>query len=69
MEVFLIGILVAVVKLTDMADIDDGECDFDSDPALGGPEEPMAAGSNVAVPEVVDDYRVVTGFVQHDHGV
>ncbi len=41
-------------RLTDMADIDDGEFDFDSDPALGGPEEPMAAGSNVAVPEVVD---------------
>ena len=41
-------------RLTDMADIDDGEFDFDSEPALGGPEEPMAAGSNVAVPEVVD---------------
>ena len=41
-------------RLTDMADIDDGEFDFDSDPALGGPEEPLAAGSNVAVPEVVD---------------
>jgi len=40
-------------RLTDMADIDDGEFDFDSDPALGGPEEPMAAGSNVAVPEIV----------------
>jgi murein DD-endopeptidase MepM/ murein hydrolase activator NlpD len=41
-------------RLTEMADIDDGEFDFDSEPALGGPEEPMAAGSNVAVPEVVD---------------
>lgn len=41
-------------RLTDMANIDDGEFDFDSDPALGGPEEPMMAGSNVAVPEVVD---------------
>ncbi len=40
-------------RLTDMANIDDGEFDFDSDPALGGPEEPMMAGSNVAVPEVV----------------
>lgn len=40
-------------RLTAMADIDDGEFDFDSDPALGGPEEPVAAGSNVAVPEVV----------------
>ena len=40
-------------RLTEMADIDDGEFDFDSEPAMGGPEEPMAAGSNVAVPEVV----------------
>ena len=40
-------------RLTEMADIDDGEFNFDSEPALGGPEEPMAAGSNVAVPEVV----------------
>jgi len=45
-------------RLTQMAEIDDGEFDFDSDPAMGGPEEPMssgmAAGSNVAVPEVVN---------------
>lgn len=41
-------------RLTVMADIDDGEFDFESDPALGGPEEPMSAGSNVAVPEIVD---------------
>lgn len=40
-------------RLTDMADIDDGEFDFDSDPAMGGPEEPMAAGSNVAIPEML----------------
>lgn len=40
-------------RLTEMADIDDSEFNFDSEPALGGPEEPMAAGSNVAVPEVV----------------
>ena len=30
------------------------EFNFDSEPALGGPEEPMAAGSNFAVPEVLD---------------
>lgn len=41
-------------RLTEMANIDDGEFDFDSEPALGGPEEPMSAGSNVAIPEVVD---------------
>ncbi|MGB5257707.1 MAG: M23 family metallopeptidase [Woeseiaceae bacterium] len=46
-------------RLTDMADIDDGEFDFDSEPALGGPEEPMAAGSNVAVPEVVDAMQLL----------
>ena len=41
-------------RLTEMADIDDSEFNFDSEPALGGPEEPMGAGSNVAVPEVVE---------------
>ena len=41
-------------RLTSMADIDDGEFDFESDPALGGPEEPMTAGSNVVVPEMLD---------------
>ena len=44
-------------RLTDMADINDGEFDFDSDPAMGGPEEPMfagTAGSNVAVPDMLD---------------
>lgn len=41
-------------RLTDMADIDDSEFDFGSDPALGGPEEPMSSGSNVAVPEMFD---------------
>ncbi len=39
-------------RLTDMADIDDGEFDFDSAPALGGPEE--ATGSNVAIPDVLE---------------
>ncbi len=41
-------------RLTVMADIDDGEFNFDAEPALGGPEEPMAAGSNVPVSEVVE---------------
>lgn len=44
-------------RLTSMADLDDGEFDFDSAPALGGPEEPVASGSNVAVPEVVEAMR------------
>ncbi|MBT8091499.1 MAG: M23 family metallopeptidase [Gammaproteobacteria bacterium] len=46
-------------RLTSMADIDDGEFDFDSDPAVGGPEEPLATGSNVAVPEVVDAMQLL----------
>lgn len=41
-------------RLTHMADIDDGEFDFDSDPALGGPEEPMMAGSGAAIPDVLE---------------
>ncbi len=41
-------------RLTEMAEIDASEFNFDSEPALGGPEEPMAAGSNVAVPEVLE---------------
>lgn len=40
-------------RLTEMADLNDGEFDFDSAPAIGGPEEPNLAGSNVAVPEVL----------------
>jgi murein DD-endopeptidase MepM/ murein hydrolase activator NlpD len=41
-------------RLTEMADLEEGEFDFDTPPALGGPEEPVASGSNVAVPEVVE---------------
>ena len=39
-------------RLTEMADLEDGEFDFDSEPAIGGPEEPDASGS-AAVPEIV----------------
>lgn len=46
-------------RLTDMAELDDGEFDFDSDPAMGGPEEPMATGSNVAVPEIVESMQML----------
>jgi murein DD-endopeptidase MepM/ murein hydrolase activator NlpD len=41
-------------RLTDMAEIDDEEFNFDSIPAVGGPEEPMSSGSNVAVPEMLE---------------
>jgi hypothetical protein len=45
-------------RLTDMANLEDGEFDFDAPPAMGGPEEPVATGSNVAVPEVVEAIAV-----------
>jgi murein DD-endopeptidase MepM/ murein hydrolase activator NlpD len=44
-------------RLTDMADLEDGEFDFNSVPALGGPEEPVATGSNVAIPEIVESMQ------------
>ena len=46
-------------RLTDMADIDDGEFDFDSNPAVGGPEEPMLSGSNVAIPEMLQSMTLL----------
>ncbi|MDX1499544.1 MAG: M23 family metallopeptidase [Woeseiaceae bacterium] len=41
-------------RLTDMADIEEGEFDFDSEPAVGGPEEPVMSGSGVLVPDVLE---------------
>ena len=41
-------------RLTEMANLEDGEFDFDEPPAMGGPEEPVMTGSNVAVPDVVE---------------
>lgn len=40
-------------RLTEMGELDDGEFDFDSAPAIGGPEEPNLSGSAIAVPEVL----------------
>lgn len=40
-------------RLTEMAELDDGEFDFDDDPAIGGPEEPYGNDSVVAAPELV----------------
>jgi murein DD-endopeptidase MepM/ murein hydrolase activator NlpD len=40
-------------RLTEMADLTDGEFDFDSEPAVGGPEEPYVTGSTIPVPEVL----------------
>jgi len=44
-------------RLTGMADLEDGEFDFESVPAVGGPEEPYAGGSNVAIPEVLESMQ------------
>lgn len=46
-------------RLTEMADLEDGEFDFNSEPAIGGPEEVSfaATGSAVAVPEVLADMQ------------
>jgi murein DD-endopeptidase MepM/ murein hydrolase activator NlpD len=46
-------------RLTEMADLEDGEFDFEGPPAMGGPEEPVATGSNVAVPDVVEAMQVL----------
>ncbi|MGB5581115.1 MAG: M23 family metallopeptidase [Woeseia sp.] len=46
-------------RLTEMADLADGEFDFDSTPALGGPEEPDPSGSAAAVPEVLAAMQVL----------
>lgn len=40
-------------RLTEMGELDDGEFDFDSAPAIGGPEEPNLSGSAVAIPDVL----------------
>ena len=53
----IIRIDAAGRRLVEMADLQDGEFDFDAPPALGGPEEPVQTGSNVAVPEVVEAMR------------
>ncbi len=48
-------------RLTEMADLGDGEFDFDSAPAIGGPEEPVSGGGYAAVPEVVEMMAVLGG--------
>jgi murein DD-endopeptidase MepM/ murein hydrolase activator NlpD len=40
-------------RLTEMAELDDGEFDFDSEPALGGPEEPSAVAAAAVPGEVL----------------
>lgn len=42
-------------RLTEMADLEDGEFDFDAEPAIGGPEEETfaSAAGSAAVPELL----------------
>ena len=40
-------------RLTDMAELDDGEFDFDSEPALGGPEEPYLNSHSAGAPGLI----------------
>jgi murein DD-endopeptidase MepM/ murein hydrolase activator NlpD len=44
-------------RLIDMAELSDGEFDFDAEPAFGGPEEPLQTGSSVAIPDLVTDMQ------------
>ena len=39
-------------RLTEMADLEDGEFDFDTEPAMGGPEEESYAAVSAEVPEL-----------------
>jgi murein DD-endopeptidase MepM/ murein hydrolase activator NlpD len=39
-------------RLTEMADLEDGEFDFDTEPAMGGPEEESYAAGSAEVPEL-----------------
>lgn len=52
-------------RLTEMAGIDADEFDFDVEPAVGGPEEPITpmsySGSNVAIPEIADAMAALDG--------
>ena len=40
-------------RLTQMADLQDGEFDFDSPPSLGGPEEPLAIADSLQIPNLL----------------
>lgn len=40
-------------RLTEMGNLEEGEFDFDSEPAIGGPEEEAYVGGSVDVPELM----------------
>jgi murein DD-endopeptidase MepM/ murein hydrolase activator NlpD len=41
-------------RLTEMADLEDGEFDFDNEPAIGGPEEEYLAYGSAAAPDLLE---------------
>ena len=41
-------------RLTEMAELEDGEFDFDSEPAIGGPEEEAIAYGSAAAPDLLE---------------
>jgi murein DD-endopeptidase MepM/ murein hydrolase activator NlpD len=43
-------------RLTQMADLQDGEFDFDSAPSLGGPEEPLALAESLQIPNLLSAF-------------
>ena len=46
-------------RLTEMADLEDGEFDFDSEPAIGGPEEESLAYGSSAAPDLIEAMAVL----------
>ncbi len=40
-------------RLTQMADLQDGEFDFDSPPSMGGPEEPLVIAESLQIPNLL----------------
>ncbi len=43
-------------RLTQMADLADGEFDFDSPPSLGGPEEPLVLADSLQIPNLLSAF-------------
>jgi len=47
-------------RLTEMADLEKGEFDFDSNPAVGGVEEPVAGGVQLQLPDLVTEFDLLS---------
>lgn len=51
-------------RLTQMADLDDGEFDFTRPPSLGGPEEPVAVADRMQVARMVTTLETLSAQLQ-----